>query len=98
MIQLNENYFIQKHYLKGGIRVFPKWMSLNSVNLVNPDKIEKYYYLHYLSGHNYALSNSNRKYILFNTYGYVYIPLTILNKYLWEHSNTNLILLLHLKT
>ena len=53
--------------------LFPKWLSLNSLNSMNRDKVQKWYgyYWHYPSGYSYILNDSNRKYIFFTTSGYV---------------------------
>ena len=51
--------------------VFPKWLSLNSANSVNHDKIQEQYCYHryYPSGNRYIPSASNTKWIFITTSG-----------------------------
>ena len=53
------------------IRVFSKWISLNSANSVNNDKIQKWYgyQSYYPSANKYITSTSNKKCIFISTSG-----------------------------
>ena len=64
------------------IWVFPKWLSLNSVNSVNHDQIQKQYgyQRYYPSSNRYIASASNTKCIIITTSRYLF-PVTTRNRY-----------------